>query len=109
MVTTASGGGEKGMKRLMYRTLGGPKNLPEVVQKVEMLDAVKNTLPVSMYDVVDELKEILIDSLISTTSVKGAFLTLLTTQKSEFKINDPNLRRNLSKQILSGGGDGGYE
>jgi len=83
--------------------------LAEVVQKVEQITAVKETLPETMQDVAEEAKEILIKSLISTTSVKGHMLTMLTTNKSEIKVNDPRVRRSVMGGLLrQDGGDGGY-
>ncbi len=108
LITHASGADKNAKDRLLYRTLGGPKNLPEVVEKVEMIEAVKDTLPESMQDVALEAKEILIKSLIATTSIKGAFLTMLTTQKSEFKVTDPRMRRQIAGGILRGGDEGGF-
>jgi hypothetical protein len=61
-----------------------------------------------MQDVALEAKEILIKSLIATTSIKGAFLTMLTTQKSEFKVTDPRMRRQIAGGILRGNDEGGF-
>jgi len=106
LITSAS---ERRADRLLYRTLVGPKHLAEVVQKVEQITAVKETLPETMQDVAEEAKEILIKSLISTTSVKGHMLTMLTTNKSEIKVNDPRVRRSVMGGLLrQDGGDGGY-
>lgn len=83
--------------------------MAEVVQKVEQITAVKETLPENMQDVAEEAKEILIKALISTTSVKGHMLTMLTTNKSEIKVNDPRVRRSVMGGLLRDqGGDGGY-
>jgi len=106
LITSASG---RKPERLLYRTLVGPKHLAEVVQKVEQITAVKETLPENMQDVAEEAKEILIKALISTTSVKGHMLTMLTTNKSEIKVNDPRVRRSVMGGLLRDqGGDGGY-
>lgn len=104
LITAASG---RMPERLLYRTLIGPKHLAKVVQKVEQISAVRETLPENMKDVADEAKEILIRALISTTSVKGHMLSMLTTNKSEIKINDPRVRRSVMGGLLKGGGDGG--
>lgn len=104
LITSASG---RKPERLLYRTLVGPKHLAEVVQKVEQITAVKETLPENMKDVADEAKEILIRSLISTTSVKGHMLTMLTTNKSEIKVNDPRVRRSVMGGLLREQGVGG--
>jgi len=106
LITSASG---RRADRLLYRTLVGPKHLAEVVQKVEQITAVKETLPENMQDVAEEAKEILIKALISTTSVKGHMLSMLTTNKSEIKVNDPRVRRSIMGGLLKqdGGGFGG--
>lgn len=106
LITAASG---RMPERLLYRTLIGPKHLAKVVQKVEQISAVRETLPENMKDVADEAKEILIRALISTTSVKGHMLSMLTTNKSEIKINDPRVRRSVMGGLLKqdGGGFGG--
>lgn len=104
LITASSG---KNKDRLLYRTLVGPKHLPEVVQKIEMITAVKETLPESMQDVADEAKEILERALISTTSIKGAMLSMLTTHKSEIKVNDPKVRRQIAGGLLNRGSGGG--
>lgn len=101
LITAASG---RNPDRLLYRTLVGPKHLAEVVQKVEQITAVKETLPENMQDVAEEAKEILLRGLISTTSVKGHMLTMLTTNKSEIKVNDPRVRRQVMGGLLRGGG-----
>jgi len=106
LITAASG---KNRDRLLYRTLVGPKHLAEVVQKVEQITAVKETLPESMQDVAEEAKEIQIKALISTTSVKGHMLTMLTTQRSEIKVNDPRVKRQIAGGLLRGGGGGMYD
>lgn len=106
LITAASG---RKPERLLYRTLVGPKHLAKVVQKVEQISAVKETLPENMQDVAEEAKEILMRALISTTSVKGHMLSMLTTNKSEIKINDPRVRRSVMGGLLKqdGGGFGG--
>jgi len=60
-----------------------------------------------MQDVADEAKEILTRALISTTSIKGHMLQMLTTQKSEIKVNDPRARRQIMGGLLRGVGGGG--
>ena len=82
--------------------------IKKLEERVEMIEAVKDTLPESMQDVALEAKEILIKSLIATTSIKGAFLTMLTTQKSEFKVSDPRMRRQIAGGILRGNDEGGF-
>lgn len=105
LITAASG---RSPERLLYRTLVGPKHLAEVVQKVELITAVKETLPENMKDVAEEAKEILIRGLISTTSVKGHMLSMLTTNKSEIRVNDPRVRKSVLGGLLrSGGSQGG--
>ena len=104
LITSASG---RSPERLLYRTLVGPKHLAEVVQKVEQITAIKETLPADMQDVADEAKEILTRALISTTSIKGHMLSMLTTSKSEIKVNDPRVRRQVLGGLLNKGG--GYE
>ncbi len=44
------------------------------------------------------------NGLVATTSVKGAMMTMLTTQKSEFKVNHPALRRSIGPKIAQMGG-----
>jgi len=104
LITQSSGTGKKGDERILLRTLNLPQKGPEVIQKIEMLDCVRETLPASMYDVVDEIKENLLLSIISTSSLRSGFLTLLTTQKSEFKINNPQMRKNVVQNLIRGGG-----
>lgn len=101
LITSASG---KNRDRLLYRTLVGPKHLPEVVQKIEQITAVKETLPENMQDVAEEAREMLIRALIATTSIKGHMLSMLTTQKSEIKVNDPRVRKQIAGGLLRGGG-----
>lgn len=98
LITSSSG---KNKDRLLYRTLVGPKHLPEVVQKIEQITAVKETLPESMQDVADEAKEILERALISTTSIKGNMLQMLTTQKSVITVNDPRVKRQIAGGLLN--------
>lgn len=104
LITRSSGNDKKGQERVLLRTLNLPQKGPEVIQKIEMLDCVRETLPPSMHDVVDEIKENLMLSLISTSSLRAGFLTLLTTQKSEFKINNPQMRKNIVQNLIRGGG-----
>jgi len=104
LITRSSGNDKKGQERVLLRTLNLPQKGPEVIQKIEMLDCVRETLPFSMHDVVDEIKENLMLSLISTSSLRAGFLTLLTTQKSEFKINNPQMRKNIVQNLIRGGG-----
>jgi len=106
LILSASGGKDR-KDRLLYRTLVGPKNLPQAVEKIEQITAVKETLPENMQDVAEEAKEILIKALIATTSVKGHMLTMLTTSKTEVKINDPRARRQVLGGLMRGGGEGG--
>jgi len=101
LLTISSGKGERGQRRLLFRTLAGPPQLPETVQKVEMLQSIRETLPKQMHDVVDDIYDQLINSLISTTSIKGATLQMLTVQKSEFKVNHPALKRAVSNRFLN--------
>lgn len=110
LITSSGGSKENRADRLLYRTLVGPKNLPNAVEKIEQITAVKETLPITMQDVADEAKEILTRALISTTSIKGHMLSMLTTQKSEIKVNDPRARRQIMGGLLrgAGGGDDGY-
>ncbi len=107
LITSAGSGKSKDERadRLLYRTLVGPKNLPTAVEKIEQITAVKETLPENMKDVAEEAKEILIKALISTTSVKGHMLSMLTTQRSEIKVNDPRMRRQVMGGLLRQGGD----
>jgi len=100
LITEASGKDEKGRERLLIRTLNLNEKGPEVIQKIEMINAVKETLPSSMHDVCDEIKENLMLALISTSSKKAGFLTLLTTNKSEFKINDARLKKNITQHLM---------
>lgn len=104
LITRSSGNDKKGQERVLLRTLNLPQKGPEVIQKIEMLDCIRETLPSSMHDVVDEIKENLLLSLISTSSLRAGFLTLLTTQKSEFKINNPQMRKNIVQNLIRGGG-----
>ena len=104
LITRSSGNDKKGQERVLLRTLNLPQKGPEVIQKIEMLDCVRETLPSSMHDVVDEIKENLLLSLISTSSLRAGFLTLLTTQKSEFKINNPQMRKNIVQNLIRGSG-----
>ena len=104
LITSSAGNDERGQERILLRTLNLPQKGPEVIQKIEMLDCVRETLPPSMHDVVDEIKENLLKSLISTSSLRAGFLTLLTTQKSEFKINNPQMRKNVVQNLIRHGG-----
>ena len=104
LITQSAGKDKKGIERILLRTLNLPQKGPEVIQKIEMIDAVRETLPASMHDVADEIKENLLLSLISTSSLRAGFLTLLTTQKSEFKINNPQMRKNIVQNLIRSGG-----
>ncbi len=106
LLSLSSGKGERGRRKLFYRTLGGPPNLPEVVRQIEKLESIKDSLPKSLWPLVINIKDMLENSLVATTSVKGAMLTMLTTQKSEFKVNHPALRRSIGPKMMQGmGGD----
>ncbi|MBT3406190.1 hypothetical protein HN419_03405 [Candidatus Woesearchaeota archaeon] len=102
LLSLSSGKGERGRRKLFYRTLGGPQNLPEVVTAIEKLESIKDSLPKSLWPLVTNIKDMLENSLVATTSVKGAMLTMLTTQKSEFKVNHPALRRSIGPQMMRG-------
>lgn len=109
LVTNSSGEPkEKNTReRLLFRTLAGPANLPEVIYKLEELNAIKHTLPEQMQDVADNIYERQIRALVATTSVKGGMLQMLTTQKTEFKVNNPALRRTIIPRMGGDGGGGG--
>lgn len=103
LITSASG---KDRDRLLYRTLVLPKHGAEVVQKIEQITAVEETLPENMRDVAREAKEMLLRALISTVSVKGHMLSMLTTSRQEIKVNDPRVRKSIAGGLLrQGGGD----
>ena len=105
LITQSAGKDKKGQERILLRTLNLPQKGPEVIQKIEMIDAIRETLPSSMHDVTDEIKENLMLALISTSSYRGGFMTLLTTQKSEFKINNPQMRKNIVQNLIRGSGN----
>ena len=105
LLSLSSGKGERGRRKLFYRTLGGPQNLPEVVRQIEKLESIKDSLPRSLWPLVYNIKDMLENSLVATTSVKGAMMTMLTTQKSEFKVNHPALRRSIGPKMMQGFGD----
>lgn len=103
LISLASGKGERGRRKLFYRTLGGPQNLPEVVTQVEKLESIKDSLPRALHPLVHNIKDMIENGLVATTSVKGAMMTMLTTQKSEFKVNHPALRRSIGPKIAQMG------
>ena len=111
LFTIGAGEGKQRTNRILYRTLAGPQQLPKAVQEIELLNTIKETLPENMHDVVDELYETFINSLISLTSIKGATIQMLTTQKTEFKFNNAMARRAIANKFTPqgmGGEHGAY-
>ncbi len=96
--------------RLFYRTLFGTKVLPNAVIDIEYLKFISPTLPKALEDVSDDLKDIFIKSLTSTTSIKGQMMSVLTTHKSRIEVSNPNMRKNVLGNLIKqqGGGDAGY-
>lgn len=92
---------EKQSDRSFYRTLNGPKNLPEVVSAIEMLNMViKASDDDDENDVAKEALEVLKKALTSTTSIKGNQLTMITTQRSQINVNDNRIKRGAIQSLI---------
>lgn len=105
MINEAS---DKDAEKLHYRLLNLPKNGIKVVQTIEQLNIIKETLPPELEALCKEMISTLQKTLIATTSIKGWGLQQLTTSKSRIEINDPRARRQAMGQIF-GGGEQGYQ
>lgn len=91
---------EKKPERSFYRTLTGPQILPEVVQKIEMLNLIVKSSGGDDNEVAKETLEILKNSLTALTSIKGQQMNMLTTQKSQINVNDNRVRRGFMNSVL---------
>lgn len=87
-------------KKLLYRTLILPKEGPNVVAQIEQLDAIKDTLPEELQDIITNQKDTFEKALISTTSIKGHMLTHITTNKTQVTVNDPRMKKNVYAKAL---------
>lgn len=85
---------EKQADRSFYRTLHGPKNLPETVTQIELLNMViKASDGDDDNEVAKEAMEVLKKGLTATTSIKGNQLSMITTQRSQINVNDNRVKR----------------
>src|SRR3990167_9883573 len=99
MINEAS---NKDPEKLHYRLLNLPKNGIKVVQTIEQLNIIKETLPPELKELCKEMMGTLQKTLIATTSIKGWGLAQLTTSKSRIEINDPRARRQAYGNIFRG-------
>ena len=100
MINEAS---NKDPEKLHYRLLNLPKNGIKVVQTIEQINIIKETLPDELKPLCKEMMGTLEKTLIATTSLKGWGLSQLTTNKSRIEINDPRARRQVMGQVFGGG------
>ncbi len=107
MISDAS---ERKSDRLFYRTLFGTKQLPLTVIDIEFLKFVTPTLPKLLQGISEDLQDIFIKSLTSTTSINGQMLNVLTTNRSRIEVTNPATRKNMLNNLVrqAGGGDGEY-
>src|SRR3990167_4053674 len=98
LISTAD---EKKADRTFYRTLVGPKNLPQVVQQIELLDLIiKSGDDDDDNEVAKETKEMLMKSLTALTSIKGIQMNMITTQKSQINVNDNRVKRGFMNSVI---------
>lgn len=93
---------------LKYRTLFLPKHGAVVVQAVEMIQYLKPALPENLRDIAEDVYLMNEKAMISTTSIKGKMLEMLTTNKQHITMNDPRMKRGIlggSGKLFGGGGD----
>jgi hypothetical protein len=92
---------EKRPERTFYRTINGPKNLPEAVTQIELLEMViKTSNDNDDNEVAKDAKEVLLKALTSTTSIKGNQLGMITTQRSQINVNDNRVKRGFMNSMI---------
>jgi hypothetical protein len=104
LLNIASG---KDPTKLMYRTLNLPKNSAINIFIIEGVDLIKSTLPEGCRDAIDDIKDAFDKSLISTTSINGKTLDMLTTNRQKVEVNNPNVRRGFMQSLGKRPDDGG--
>ena len=96
---------DKDPEKLHYRLLNLPRNGIKVVQAIEQINIIKETLPEELKELCGEMMSSLHKTLIATTSIKGWGMSQLTTNKSRIEINDPRARRQAMGNIFRSEGD----
>lgn len=99
MINSAS---NKKPRKLLYRILNMPRQAPKVVEAIEQIPLIKNTLPEDLQEMCDDLLETLENPLIATTSIKGWGLSQLTTHKTRIDVNDPRARKQVMGNVFGG-------
>jgi len=95
-------------ERLKYRFLFAPKQIAKVVENIEDLKVLRGGLDEDQQKIVDDMLEQLDKALISTTSIKGQMLSMLTTSKSIVQISDPRAKKQVLGNLMRGG-QGGFD
>ena len=94
-------------RKLMLRVLNLPRQAPKVVEAIEQIPLLKNTLPKDLHEMCDDILESLENPLIASTSIKGWGLSQLTTNKTRIDVNNPQARKQAMGQLF--GSDQSYQ
>ena len=92
--------------RIKYRALVAPKHIAKVVHTIEKITMLRETLDAGQKDICSWVLAILDKSLISTTSIKGHTLSMLTTNKSVVQINDPRIKKSTFGNLMRSSQEG---
>ena len=95
-------------RKLMLRILNLPRQAPKVVEAIEQIPLLKNTLPTELHEMCEDILESLENPLIASTSIKGWGLSQLTTNKTRIDVNNPQARKQAMGHLF-GGGEQGYQ
>ena len=87
--------------RLKYRALVAPKHIAKVVHTIEKISMLRETLDEGQKEICSWVLDILDKSLISTTSIKGHTLSMITTNKSVVQINDPRIKKSTFGNLMN--------
>jgi hypothetical protein len=100
-INSASG---KDPNKLKYRSMLLPKHCAKVIRIKEKLNLLKKGLSLDEQDIITDLDDMFDKSLISTTSIKGYTTQTLTTNKSEVRISDPRIKKQIMGGLMRTGG-----
>ena len=103
-----SAGSRGSPEKIKFRTLDAPKHIPEAVEKLERLRYLQPALPPDIAAIAEDTYDMFENALISTTSIKGATLKMLTTNKQQIQVSDPRIKRGVlggAGKFLGGGRD----
>ena len=90
-------------ERSKYLLMVGPKDFPSIVTKIEEVNSLRDSLPDALKGLVSTITEPLIRALMSTPSIKGGMLNMMTTQRAEYKFTDPGAKRGILSAMQNGG------